>query len=80
MTKGKPDGGKYSFDTENRKKIPKKFDVIKSSIKIKTDEVIEAVIKDVEKYFPTHPGDSSDFLDGNDEARGLKRTRPFYKK
>ncbi|MGB0454730.1 MAG: cryptochrome/photolyase family protein, partial [Bacteriovoracaceae bacterium] len=38
-----PTGGKYSFDTDNRKKIPKKFDVIQSDITLKQDKEIDSV-------------------------------------
>lgn len=57
----KPLGGKYSFDTENRKKIPKKFDVIQNPLNCDHDKNTKDVINDIEKYFPDHPGDSHRF-------------------
>jgi deoxyribodipyrimidine photolyase-related protein len=56
-----PVGGKYSFDAENRKKIPKKFDVIQSKIENKSDEIIDEVKKLVDQHFADHSGKSSDF-------------------
>ena len=60
MDKGKPKGGKWSFDEDNRKKLP-------SSIKI--PNMIEAsetnhtkkLKKEIEKLFPNHPGDVDNF-------------------
>ena len=60
MDKGKPKGGKWSFDEDNRKKLP-------SSIKI--PNMIEAnetnhtkkLKKEIEKLFPKHPGDVNNF-------------------
>ncbi len=56
-----PLGGKYSFDTENRKKIPKKFDVIENKIKLNTRQHTEDVKKIVSIHFSDHPGESDDF-------------------
>jgi deoxyribodipyrimidine photolyase-related protein len=56
--KGKPNGGKWSFDLENRKKLP-------SNLKIPTipkfNNNIEEVVKIVEHFFKTHPGESKTF-------------------
>lgn len=76
---GNPEGGKFSFDAENRKKIPKKFDVFKSNILPKTDKVIEAVIKDVELFFPNHPGESGDFWLATSRKEALKELNFFLK-
>ena len=61
MEGGKPVGGKFSFDTENRKKIPKKFDVIQNKIENKSDEIIDQVKELTDKYFSDHPGQSENF-------------------
>jgi len=56
--KGKPNGGKWSFDLENRKKVP-------SNLKIpaipKFNNNIEEVVKIVEHFFKNHPGESKTF-------------------
>ena len=61
MNGGSPIGGKFSFDTENRKKIPKKFDVIENKIKLNTRQHTEDVKKIVRKHFSDHPGDCDNF-------------------
>ncbi len=57
---GKPSGGKWSFDPENRKKMPATVSIPPLK-KIKhTASVIEA-IEYVEKNFPKNPGQGSEF-------------------
>jgi deoxyribodipyrimidine photolyase-related protein len=56
----KPEGGSWSYDQENRKKLPKdvKFPEFYPSL---TDEITEDVMFFVESVFPDHPGDSENF-------------------
>lgn len=78
MTKeGKPEGGKFSFDSDNRKKIPKKFDVIQNPINLKHDKNTTNVIKIVDKYFADHPGDGKDFWMHVDRKGALKELKYF---
>ena len=73
---GNPVGGKFSFDSENRKKIPKNFKVITNPIKNVTSKHIEAVKKLVDIYFSDHPGSSSNFwlpVTRNDSFKYLDR-------
>lgn len=77
--KGKPVGGKYSFDTENRKKIPKKFDVIQNKISTEHDQNTKDVIKLVDKHFPDHPGDGASFWMHVDRKGALKELNYFLK-
>ena len=80
MTKeGKPEGGKYSYDAENRKKIPKKFEVIKNPIHLKHDKNTEDIKKLVDKYFESHPGDSKDFWMYTTRKAALKEMEYFIK-
>ncbi|MCU0342519.1 MAG: cryptochrome/photolyase family protein [Ignavibacterium sp.] len=58
---GKPIGGKWSFDDENRKKIPKGFKSPLLNFPDDTEYEVEA-IDYVEKYFPDNPGDGFDFI------------------
>ena len=60
MEEGEPLGGKYSFDDENRKKLPKKIDppVLK---KIEDSPILKEVKELVETLFTKHPGKSADF-------------------
>lgn len=56
----KPVGGKWSFDEENRKKLPQNLPIPKIKFPEPSDFVIEA-IEYVEKNFPNNPGNSFDF-------------------
>lgn len=54
---GKPEGGKWSFDEENRKKVPKKMlDQIPAVTKVKHDRLDDEARQYVEKTFPDNPG------------------------
>jgi deoxyribodipyrimidine photolyase-related protein len=53
--RGKPLGGKWSLDQENRKKLPKSFPVPKSYFSKHTQEVKEAIAY-IEKKYPKNPG------------------------
>lgn len=61
MDNDKPLGGKYSFDTENRKKIPKHLDLPKQPFP-QSDSITHAVIKQVEIEFPNAIGSAAPFL------------------
>lgn len=52
---GNPAGGQWSFDGDNRKKLPKKVEVPKTQW-AKPTEHVEAVIKLVAERFGDHPG------------------------
>lgn len=56
-----PVGGKYSFDTENRKKMPKNLSIPSSFFPPKSRH-IETVIAEVEREFPDAIGEASSFL------------------
>lgn len=58
---GKPLGGKWSFDEENRKKLPKGFKTPRLNFPDTTEYEVEA-IDYVEKYFPDNPGNGFDFI------------------
>ena len=51
---GKPIGGKWSFDEENRKKLPR--DIRLPDKPGPTFEIDTALVKKIEEYFPDHPG------------------------
>ncbi len=58
---GKSIGGKWSFDEENRKKLPKGFKSPNLNFPEDTEYELEA-IDYVEKHFPNNPGDGFDFI------------------
>jgi len=54
---GQPEGGKWSFDEENRKKVPKKMlDQIPPITKVKHDSIDDEARQYVESTFPDNPG------------------------
>ncbi len=60
MYNGKPKGGKWSFDKENRKKIPPSFKV-PNLIKINETNHTKKIKKIVDNKFPLHPGSVNNF-------------------
>jgi len=52
---GKPLGGKWSLDEDNRKKLPKNID-IPSRLSFNADEIDKEVMKEVSEKFEDHPG------------------------
>ena len=79
MDDGLPEGGKYSFDTENRKKIPKKEHVKRADVLIKPDSVTKEVMKLVDTHFPDHPGDSQKFWLATRRKDALRLMKIFLK-
>jgi deoxyribodipyrimidine photolyase-related protein len=57
----KPTGGKWSFDRENRRKIPKDIR-IPARPSPESDRFIEEAKRYVEKHFPENPGSVDDFF------------------
>lgn len=58
--KGQPVGGKWSFDEDNRSKIPKNHHV-EAVLFSKPSAITKEVMSLVDKKFKTHPGDSKEF-------------------
>ena len=60
MDKGKPKGGKWSFDEDNRKKLPSS---IKIPAMLTANETLHTKIlkKEIDKLFPNHPGKVDNF-------------------
>ena len=56
-----PRGGKWNYDQENRKKIPKKYDVENFIPKTLRSKNIDDVKELINKYFSDHPGESSNY-------------------
>lgn len=56
-----PIGGKYSFDSDNRKKIPKTISIPTTYIPAMNSET-KKIIEDVEKEFPDAIGEATPFL------------------
>ena len=80
---GKPLGGKWSFDPENRKRIPAKIRIPELP-RIREDAYIREARLYVEKNFPRHPGETGNFIYpvSHQEARkwlaGFLETRLAY--
>lgn len=60
MKAGKPEGGKYSFDTANRKKLPKDIEIPVMEAKKPSLHVLSAK-KKVNALFPDNPGVAEGF-------------------
>ena len=57
---GSPFGGRWSFDTENRKKLPKDL-VPPERLSFEPDGLVNVVAGMVEEEFPENPGDGRNF-------------------
>ncbi len=73
-----PVGGKYSFDTENRKKLPKKI-VLPDISRPKPNAFVEEAIAHVEKNFSENYGDASEFAYPIDHAAAERWLDKFLK-
>ena len=76
--KAQPIGGQWSFDQDNRKKLPKEIDFPEIP-KIKENEIIKTISKSVDKIFSTHPGDSNNFWLPISRQESLKWLDSFIK-
>lgn len=75
---GKPEGGQWSFDVENRKKAPKVL-TNKGLSKVTPSKHLAEVSKLVEEKFPQHPGSMEDFWLPTDRTGALKSLDHFIK-
>ncbi len=57
---GKPTGGQWSFDEENRKPLPKTVHPPEMA-EIKQSTLVKSAMADCHKYFSKHPGDGEHF-------------------
>ncbi|MBY0517946.1 MAG: cryptochrome/photolyase family protein [Bacteriovoracaceae bacterium] len=76
--KGKPLGGKYSFDTENRKKLPKDISPPTPPQIVETEELNE-VKKLVNKHFKDHPGSVENFWLATSRSEAKIWAADFFK-
>jgi deoxyribodipyrimidine photolyase-related protein len=74
--KGKPQGGQWSFDVENRKKAPKVL-TNKDLLTHTPGTHLNDVIKIVDKQFPDHPGSNENFWLPTDRKGALKALKHF---
>ena len=60
MENGKPVGGKWSFDTENRKRLPKDL-AIPALAPIRRNALVKEAVDYVNRHFAKNPGRAEDF-------------------
>jgi deoxyribodipyrimidine photolyase-related protein len=58
---GAPVGGRWNFDNENRRALPKNGVIVPSLPLVKPDGITKAVIEDIHALFPDHPGKPDQF-------------------
>jgi deoxyribodipyrimidine photolyase-related protein len=77
---GDPVGGKWSFDEDNRKKVPKKLlGDIPDILKIKHDDLDQDAKQHVEKNFKANPGTLDELFYPTSHAQAKKWLRHFLK-
>ncbi len=74
--KGKPEGGQWSYDVENRKKAPQVLSSKDPALHTH-GEHFENVCKIVETHFPDHPGTVENFWAPVDRKGALKSLKHF---
>lgn len=72
----KPQGGRWSFDTENRKKLPKTIDIPETFIP-NTSPYVEEAKAYIEKHFPDNFGDTDMFWTPIDHKQAKKHLKDF---
>ena len=60
MTAGKPTGGKWTYDDQNRKKIPKSLEP-PELVRFKHTKHTKNILSIVESTFKSHPGEHNNF-------------------
>ncbi len=76
---GQPTGGDWSYDAQNRKKLPKGT-YIPSQPKSELTQHTQDVIKLVDQRFPDHPGDAVNFHWATTRRQALYRLNDFLEK
>jgi deoxyribodipyrimidine photolyase-related protein len=61
LSDGKPKGGKWTYDSKNRKKLPKNID-IPNTPQLKPNKYLKEAKKYIKTRFPEHPGDITHFI------------------
>jgi deoxyribodipyrimidine photolyase-related protein len=81
ITNLKPEGGKWSFDNENRLSLPKNID-IPNLPKIKNNKYIDESINYINKHFPNNYGllSTDNFIYPIDKTSSIKWLNNFLKK
>ncbi|MFB6116182.1 MAG: cryptochrome/photolyase family protein, partial [Candidatus Nanosalina sp.] len=72
---GKPEGGKWSFDPENRKKMPE--DVEKPEVPRFSSQHVEEATEYIQDNFPNNPGKVEDFFWPVTREQALENLKDF---
>ena len=75
---GNPEGGKWSFDEENRNKLPKNISIPKFP-KLNESKHTKKLKPIIEKYFKDHPGSTDNFWFATEQNNVLKLLNFFIK-
>ncbi len=73
----KPIGGKYSYDSENRKKIPKKQQIEKRDILLERPKYFKEVEELIHEHFSNHPGDLDSYWIPTTRKEAIKVFKKF---
>lgn len=75
----KPEGGKWSFDSENRSKLPKKIDIPEHKFANQDSSLIEPIKELIDQHFGDHPGELNNVWFPIDRRGYLKNLNDFLK-
>ena len=80
MEDDEPVGDKWSFDEDNRKKVPKKLlGEIPELLTLKHDDLDQAAVEHVEEHFPDNPGSLEQLYYPTSHADAKKWLKHFLK-
>jgi deoxyribodipyrimidine photolyase-related protein len=77
-SRGEPTGGRWSFDEENRKKLPKEYRAPEIP-QVPRCRIVSEVIELIRREFPDHPGNAADFWLPTDAVEAREWFEHFLK-
>ena len=75
---GKPTGGKFSFDSDNRKKLPKGH-IVPPKYHYLLDSIDRDVLRVVDKLFKSHPGETKNYWLPTSQEKAQEQFKDFLK-
>ncbi|MCH8567672.1 MAG: cryptochrome/photolyase family protein [Balneolales bacterium] len=79
MQDGKPEGGQWNFDKDNRKKLPAKQNPPRP-VEFSADDITLEIMQEVEQTFPDNWGKAEGFCFAVTREEALRATDDFFRK
>lgn len=79
VVNGKPEGSKWSFDADNRARLPESM-TPPPLLRARVDSFVDEAMTYVERHFPSNPGGLSEYNYPIDRAGALRAMKEFFAK